>query len=119
MSVFQFITNAPLPIKVRITGNTATTIADATNNTIFVPWFEVNEINGGTHNLTVDVYDGSNAVYVGSDGGLTWNAKGVAAKTAYLFTQGLVIPKGSLLRVTSSDASGYFHVHGVYVNVTG
>ena len=48
-----------------------------------------------------------------------WNAKAVTAKTAYLFTQGLVIPKGSLLRVTSSDASGYFHVHGVYVNVTG
>ena len=94
-------------------------LADATNNTIFVPWFEVNEINGGTHNLTVDIYDGTNAVYVGSDGGLTWNAKAVTAKTAYLFTQGLVIPKGSLLRVTSSDASGYFHVHGVYVNVTG
>lgn len=119
MSVFQFISNAPLPIKVRITGNTATTIADATNNTIFVPWFQVNENAGSTASLTVDIYDGTNAVYVGSDGGLTWNAKAVTAKTAYLFTQGLVIPKGSLLRVTSSDASGYFHVHGVYVNVTG
>lgn len=117
MSIFQFGTNGPLPIVKRITANTATTVLDATNNTLFVPWFQVNEINGGTHNLTVDVYDGTNAVYVGSDGGLTWNAKAVTAKTAYLFTQGLVIAKGSLLRVTSSDASGYFHIHGVYVIV--
>lgn len=119
MSVFQFISNAPLPIKVRITGNTATTIADATNNTIFVPWFQVNENAGSTASLTVDIYDGTNAVYVGSDGGVTWNVKAVTAYTSYFFTQGLVIPKGSLLRVTSNDAAGKFHVHGVYVNVTG
>lgn len=119
MSVFQFIANAPLPIKVRVTANTATTIADATNNTIFVPWFQVSEHAGSTPNLTVDVYDGTNAVYLGDDTGITWNAKAATAATSYRFTQGLVIPKGSLLRVTSSDAVGKFHVHGVYVNVTG
>ena len=119
MSVFQFGTNGPLPIVKRITANTATTVLDATNNTLFVPWFQVNEVAGGTQTLTVDVYDGTNAVYVGSDGGLTWNVKAVTAYTSYFFTQGLVIPKGSLLRVTSSDVAGKFHVHGVYVNVTG
>lgn len=119
MSVFQFISNAPFPIKVRVTANTATTIVSAAGNTIFVPWFQVNENAGSTPNLTVDIYDGTNAVYVGSDGGVTWNAKAVAAYTSYFFTQGLVIPKGSLLRVTSSDAAGKFHVNGIYVNVTG
>lgn len=113
MSVFQFETNGAQPIKVRVTGNTATTIVNATNNIVVVPWFQVNEINGGTHTLTVDVYDGTNAVYLGDDSGTTWNAKAVTAKTSYRFTQGLVIPIGSLLRVTSSDASGYFHVHGI------
>ena len=117
MSVFQFIANAPFPIKVRITGNTATTIADATNNALFVPWFQVSEHAGSTATLTVDVYDGTNAVYLGDDSGLTWNAKAVTALTSYRFGQGLVIPKGSLLRVTSGDAAGKFHVHGVYVSV--
>lgn len=114
MSVFQFDSYAPLPIKVRVTGNTATTIVDATDSVLIVPWFQVNEHNGGTHNLTVDVYDGTNAVYLGDDNGATWNAKAVTAKASYRFSQGLVIPKGSKLRVTSSDATGYFHVHGVY-----
>ena len=117
MSVFQFVASAPLSIKKRITGNTATTIADATNNTVFVPWFQVNEHAGSTPNLTVDIYDGTNAVYLGSDAGVTWNAKAVTAYGSYFFTQGLVIPKGSVLRVTSSDAAGKFHVHGVYVSV--
>lgn len=117
MSVFRLDTSAPLPIGVRVTGNSATTIVDATNNTLYVPWFQVNETGGGTQNLTVDVYDGTNAVYQGSDGGFTANAKAVTAKTSYLFSQGLVIPKGSKLRVTSSDAAGNFHVAGIYVIV--
>lgn len=115
MSVFNFDATGALEISKRITGNSATTIVDASNNVVLVPWFQVNEINGGTHNLTVDVYDGSNAVYLADDSGSTWNAKTVTAKTSYKFTQGYVIPKGSVLRVTSSDASGYFHVHGVIV----
>ena len=119
MSVFQFIANAPLPITKRITDSNVTMIADATNNTVFVPWFQVNENAGSTAALTVDIYDGTNAVYLGDDTGLTWNAKTVTASNSYRFTQGLVIPKGSVLRVKSGDVAGKFHVHGVYVNVTG
>jgi len=119
MSVFQFDAKGALPFKQRITANTATTVLSATNNVLIVPWFQVNEINGGTQNLTVDTYDGTNAVYLGDDSGLTWNVKAVTAKASYRFTQGLVIPIGSSLRITSSDAAGYFHVHGVYVIVTG
>lgn len=117
MSVFQFIGSDPSPIYKRITSSTVTTIIDATDNIIFVPWLQINETNGGTQNLTVDIYDGSNAVYLASDGGLTWNAKAVTAKTAYFFTQGLVIPKTYKLRVTSSDASGFFHIHGVMMDL--
>jgi len=117
MSVFQFGSNGPLPIVKRITASTVTTVLDATNNTLFVPWFQVNEHAGSTPNLTVDVYDGTNAVYLGDDSGATWNAKAATMLNSYRFTQGLVIPKGSLLRVTSNDAAGKFHVHGVYVIV--
>ena len=114
MSIFVYEGKAPLPIKVRVTGNTATTIADATNRTLYVPWFQVNEHSGATPNLTVDVYDGTNAVYLANDDGNTWNARPVAAYGSYQFTHGLVIPTGSVLRVTSNNASGLFHVHGVY-----
>lgn len=117
MSVFQFITSAPVPIVKRITGNTVTTVLDATNNTLFVPWFQVNEVAGGTQNLTVDVYDGTNALYQGDDNGATWVTKAVTAKASYRFSQGIAIAKGSLLRVTSSAVGGDFHVSGVYVIV--
>lgn len=113
MSVFQMETTGGEPIRVHVTGNTATTIVNATDATWFVLWLQVNEHNGGTHNLTVDIYDGTNATYLGDDNGATWNAKAVTAKASYRFSQGLIVPKGSLLRVTSSDASGYFHVIGI------
>lgn len=118
MSSFLFDARNALPINKRITANTATTIVDATNGARFVAWFEVNEINGGTHNLTVDVYDGTNAVYLAHDEGSTWKTRPVSPYGSYQFTRGLVIPTGSLLRVTSSDASGYFHVNGIYALAT-
>jgi hypothetical protein len=114
-SVFTFPVQSALEINVAVTGNTAKTIVDATNNLVYVSWFEVNENNGSTPNLTVDIYDGTNARYLGGDGGSTWVARAVAAKQSILFDKGYVIPKGSLLRVTSSDAAGRFHVHGVTV----
>lgn len=118
MSIFYYEGRAPIALVKRVTSSTVATILDASatgfDAMIFVPWFQVNEHNGGTQNLTVDLYDGTNADYLGDDSGFTWNAKAVTAKASYRFTQGLVIPKGSKLRVTSSDASGYFKVIGCY-----
>jgi len=117
MSVFTREIGTPEPIAVRITGNTATTIVDASDSAFWVPWFEVNEINGGTQNLTVDLYDGSNAHYLGDDAGMTWAASAVTADKSYRFSGGYIVPKGWKLRVTSSDAAGYFHVHGLKARV--
>lgn len=115
MSVFRFDSVSALPIVVRVTSSTVTTIADATNQQVTVPWFEVNQTDGSTPNLTVDLYDGTNTTYVGDDLGSAWNAKAMTAKQSVKFTQGIVVPKGSKLRVTSSDAAGKMHVVGVQV----
>lgn len=112
MSIFNVPTTQVEEIKVRITGNTATAIADATDNTVYVGWFEVNGHTTDTVALTVDIYDGTNAVYLGDDEGGTWNALNVVGKLSKKFTHGYVVPKGSKIRVTSGDASGKFHVHG-------
>jgi hypothetical protein len=114
MSVFLFSSVSPLPINVAVTGSTATTIVDATDTAITVAWFSVNQTADTALNLTVDVYDGTNARYLGAMGS-TWNAKEVSGKMSVLFDDGYVIPKGSLLRVTSSNGSGLLHVHGVKV----
>lgn len=113
-SIFQASITGLQEIAVRVTTDDPTVIADATDTVLFVPWFQVNEINGGTHTLTVDLYDGTNAVFLGDDTGFTWNIKAVTADASYPFTQGLIIPKGSQLRVTSGDSSGYFHVQGIF-----
>lgn len=115
MSVFHFPSSQAVEISKTVSTSAATTIVDASEAAQFVPWFQVNENNGSTPNLTVDVYDGSAARYLASDDGATFVARAVAAKSSQKFTLGYVIPKGSVLRVTSSDASGRFHVHGVAV----
>jgi len=115
---FQFVAIGALPIQQKITANTATTIVDGTNNAVIVPWFEVNENAGATPNLTVDIYDGTNTFYPGSDGldgntATTFRAKAVTANQSVRFSAGYVIQKGSKLRVTSSDAAGKFDVIGL------
>lgn len=114
MSLFNVPVSQTLPINVVVSGSTATTIVDATNSVVAVPWFEVNEHFGGTQNLTVDIIDAASVVtYLGDDAGTTWNAKSVTAKASYKFNKGYVIPAGGKLRVTSSDGSGKFHVVGI------
>lgn len=115
MSVLQFSVQQPVEINTAVTGSTATDIVDATNNAVMVAWFEVNENAGSTPDLTVAIYDGTNTRYLGDDSGSTWNAKAVTAKQSVKFTQGYLIPTGSKLQVTSSDAAGKFHVHGMRV----
>ncbi len=117
MSIFQLSATGVQEINIRLTGNTVTTIVDASSgggdSVLFVPWFEINEVGGGTQNLTVDIYDGTNASYLSDDAGETWATKAVTANKGYKFTQGYLIPVGSKLRITSSDAGGDFHVHGI------
>ena len=117
MSVFQIPANGPLPVAVRVTGNTATTIVDGTDNVFFVPWFQVNVHGNITDNLTVDLYDGTNAHYLAHDEGSTWNARAVAPYGSYQFSNGLIVAKSWKLRVTSSNASGQVHVIGLKIKV--
>ena len=115
MSVFQFVANGALPIQKKVAASTPIVIVDATDNIIIVPWFEVNDNAGGTQTLTVDIHDGTNTYYPGSDGATAtiWRVKAVTANQSVKFTQGYVIQKGSQLRVTSGDALGKFDVIGV------
>jgi hypothetical protein len=118
MSIFNVPVAQTLPILVVVSGSSATTIVDATDAQIIVPWFEVNEHFGGTHDLTVDIIDAAAVVtYLGDDAGATWNVKAVTAKASYKFNKGYVVPKGGKLRVTSSDAAGKFHVIGIQLPV--
>ncbi len=106
-----FVFNArPLPINVVVTGAATTDIIDATDKAITVAGFEVNETSGGTGTLTVEIYDGTNHVYLGDDAGTTWNAQTVTARKSYKFSGVYPIPKGSKLRVINS--TGNFSVVG-------
>lgn len=117
MSLFNVPVSQTLPINVVVSGSTATTIVDAANSVVTVPWFEVNGHTADTPNLTVDIIDAATVVtYLGDDAGSTWNTKTVAGKTSYKFNKGYVIPQGGKLRVTSSDAAGKFHVVGIQLS---
>ena len=117
MSIFQLSATGVREINVAVTSNSPTAIVDASaaldDTTLFVPWFQVCEINGGTQTLTVEIYDGTNSRYLCDDAGNVWSGNAVTADKGYTFSQGYILPVGSILRVTSGDASGYFHVHGV------
>ena len=103
-------------IAVKVTSSSATTIVSGVAAPVdpaawLVAKLQVNENNGSTPNLTVDLYDGTTSYYLGA-GGSTWVAKAVTAKQSIEFTD-IVVPSGWLLRVTSSDAAGKFDVVGV------
>ena len=116
-SIMHIEAKVPQAIMKKVTANTATTIVDATNNSKWVPWFEVNENAGATPNLTVSITDGTTTYYPGADGTLTvYIAKAVTAAQSLKFTAGYVIPKSFSLKVTSSDAAGKFDVLGVVID---
>lgn len=112
MSVSFTFTGKPQPIVKAITASTATTIVDGTDQPRVVPNFEVNENAGGTQNLTVELWDGTTHSYLSDDAGTVWNAHAVTAYKGYKFSGPYVVPKDSVLRITSSDASGKFTVIG-------
>lgn len=110
MTLFQQQISGVEEIAVKITGNTATTIVNGTDQAWVVPWFQVNENAGGTQTLTVDLYDGTTSYCLGA-ASLVWKAKAVTAYLSLTFTD-IEVPSGWLLRVTSNNASGQFDVVG-------
>lgn len=113
MSVFHLTEGSAQAILSKITGNSVTTVIDGSTGTIYIAWFRVSENAGSTPNLTVEIYDGTTSYYLGDAGGSTWVTKAVTAKQSLAFTDGYVIPYGSKLRITSSDAAGKFDVTGI------
>lgn len=103
-SPFVF-SSLPVPIRATVTGAATTDVVDATLKAIMVPSFEVNEISGGTGNLTVAIYDGTTSYYLGDDGGTAWNAQAMTARKSYKFTGVYPIPVCSKLRVINSSGN--------------
>jgi len=111
MSGGSFVfSSRPLPLLKAITGAATTTLVDATDKSITVPSFEVNEVSGGSAALTVEIWDGTSHFYLGDDDGVAWNAQNTTARRSYRFTLAYPIPKGSVLRMT--NATGNFTVIG-------
>lgn len=118
MTVFQNPINGAEEIAAKITGNTAVVVVDGSDQAWYVPWVQVNENAGGTQNLTVDLYDGTTSYCLGT-AGATWKAKAVTAYLSLTWSEGIVVPAGWQLRVTSSDAAGKFDVVGIKTRRTG
>lgn len=114
MSLYQLpLAGGDAAVYQKITGSSATAITDinATAGPVRVPRLQVNENNGGTPSLTVEVTDGTTHYYLGS-GGFTWKARAVTALQSVEFTD-FKVPLGFSVKVTSSDASGHFDVIGL------
>lgn len=118
MTVFQAQIGGLQEVTVKVTGSTATTIVDGTDEAWYVPWLQINENAGGTPSLTLDLYDGTTAYYLGA-GGVVYKAKALTAGQSVTFSEGIVVPAGWLLRATSSDAAGKFEAVGVKVRRLG
>lgn len=112
MTVFQADVGGLEEIAFKIANSTVTDIVDGSTEAWYVPWLQVNENAGGTPALTVDLYDGTTAYYIGTSS-FTWNAKAMTAAQSLTFSEGIVVPIGWKLRVKSGDAAGKFDVIGV------
>ena len=113
MTFQQVQLNSLVSIVEHVTGNTAVTIADATDSLIFVPKFQVNENSGGTPALSVSMTDGTTTVYLANASGtqVTWKAKAMTAGQSVDFVD-IIVPVGWVLNVLSGDASGKIDVIG-------
>lgn len=112
-STFHFPGGAANLLKQIITGTGITTISLGSDPGRAISWFRVNEYAGGTPTLTVEIYDGTNRFYLGSNS-FTWNAKAMTALQSLLFDEGYPLPQGSSLRITSNVANNVL-VYGSYV----
>lgn len=111
-SVFHFEGGPLDPIAVKITSSTVVNIAGNANSKVKVPWFSIQENAGGTPSATVELYDGTTSVYLGS-AGVTYRAKALTAGQSVEFTNGYILNVGQYIRVTSSDAAGKIDVTGM------
>jgi len=94
--------------RVKLTDSTATTIFTAKSRTTVLS-VTATENNGGTPNLTIDIYDGTTAYYLRK-------ATAMTAGTAYTYSEPFELPVGWSIRATSSDASGHVDAHVSYIN---
>lgn len=100
-------------ISAKIANSTVTVIAGNANYRTNIVWFGVQENTGaGTPNLTVEKYDGTTSIYLGS-GGFAYKAKAMTAGQSVEFVNGYLLNKGEFIRVTSSDALGKLDVIGL------
>lgn len=112
MSLFQYQIGGILEIAEKITSSTVKVIVDGVDAAYFVPWIQTNENAGGTHTMTMDLFDGTTSYALGA-GGVTWKGKAFTAYQSVTFNEGILVPKGWQLRVASSDAAGKIDVVGV------
>lgn len=94
--------------RVKLTGNTVTTIFAATQRTTILGIIAT-ENNGGTPNLSLEVYDGTNSFYLRK-------AVAMVAGTAVIFNEPFELQAGYSIRATSSDGSGHVDCHVSYIN---
>lgn len=92
----------------KLTGSTVTAVFTATSRTTILAIICA-ENNGGTPNLTVEIYTGSVSYYLRK-------AVAMTAGTAFIFDDPFELPAGWSIRVTSSDASGHVDAHVSYIN---
>jgi hypothetical protein len=105
-SAFVLTGGAADRIREKITDTVAHDVAGDSTRQTPVVWFQVNEISGGTPNLTVAVYnaDTTTSYFLGT-GGSTWNAKAMTAKQSVTFNEGIMLEKNEFLRVTISASA--------------
>ncbi|UYQ70967.1 hypothetical protein OF122_12955 [Pelagibacterium flavum] len=104
---FTFPVGSVITAKVKLTGNTATTLVDADTGRVTILSIDATETQGGTPNLTIDVTDGTT----------TWfkrNAAAMTAKGSVTYDDVFILDNGETLRATSSDASGDIDIFVTY-----
>lgn len=104
-SAFGFPGRTPTDIKFKLAGTSPVAVAGSSTATVLVVWFQCTEVAGGTGNLTIDIYDGTNAY-------LLHPLQAMTAKQELFYGRGFLLNPGSFLRVTQgTDAT--VHVLGL------
>lgn len=119
MSTFILNDGQSSGIATKITGSAPVVIIDGTKGQASVAWMRVNENSGATPNLTVELYNVATGVSIYQGDSVvnaTWVAKAVTAKQSVAFTEGIIVPLGQQLRVSSSDPAGKFDVTGIKIS---